>query len=172
MRQQLVTFLFAHRDPTLSLRDWLRDFYKACLSPTLKNESAMRDEAEAFKGLIQATAEKRDLAEFNIATFSGQGGSPEHLNLITLHSAKGLEFEVVVMMGMDQGKIPIWSASTPEAISEARRLFYVGLTRAKQQVHMTFSGFTVNQYGRRFNNGPSIFLTELRKKLSEEDTGN
>lgn len=171
LRQQLVTFLFAHREPTLSLRDWLRDFYKACLGSTLKGEPAMRDEAEAFKGLVQATAEEKDLAEFNIATFTGQGGSPEHLNLITLHSAKGLEFEVVVMMGMDQGRIPRWDASSPEAISEARRLFYVGLTRAKQQIHMTFSGFTEDKYGRRHKKGPSIFLTELQQKLTQEDAG-
>ena len=82
----------------------------------------MRDEAEALKGLIQATADGKALADFNITTFSGQGGSPEHLNLITLHSAKGLEFEVVVMMGMDQGKIPRWDASSAEAIGEARYL--------------------------------------------------
>ncbi len=172
LRQQLVTFLFAHREPTLSLREWLLDFYKDCLSSTFKDEPAMRDEAEAFKGLVQATADKKDLAEFNIATFSGQGGSPEHLNLITLHSAKGLEFEVVVMMGMDQGRIPRWDASSTEAISEARRLFYVGLTRAKQQVHMTFSGFTEDKYGRRHMKGPSVFLTELQQKLVEEGAGN
>lgn len=168
LRQQLVTFLFAHREPTLSLRDWLRDFYKACLGSALKGEPAMRDEAEAFEGLVQATAAEKDLAEFDIATFSGQGGSPEHLNLITLHSAKGLEFEVVIMMGMDQGRIPRWDAISSESISEARRLFYVGLTRAKQQVHMTFSGFTEDKYGRRHRKGPSIFLTELQEKLAEE----
>lgn len=171
LRQQLVTFLFAHRDPTFLLREWLRDFYKGCLGSMLKDEPAMRDEAEAFKGLVQATAENEDLAEYNIATFSGQGGSPDHLNLITLHSAKGLEFDVVVMMGMDQGKIPRWDAAGPEAISEARRLFYVGLTRAKQQIHMTFSGFTEDKYGRRHTKGPSIFLTELQQKLAEEDVG-
>ena len=170
LRQHLVTFLFTHREPTLLLREWLRDLCNICLGSTLKNEPAMRDEAEVFTGLVQATAESKDLAKFNIATFSGQGGSPEHLSLITLHSAKGLEFEVVVMMGMDHGKIPRWDASSPEAISEARRLFYVGLTRAKDQVLMTYSGFTEDQYGRRRRNGPSIFLTELQRKLSAEET--
>ncbi len=166
LRQQLVSFLFGNRDPNQSLRLWLQQVWTSCLDVTLTAEPAMRDEAEAFNGLVQATADGKALADFNIATFSGQGGSPEHLNLITLHSAKGLEFEVVVMMGMDQGKIPRWDASSAEAISEARRLFYVGLTRAKRQVHMTFSGFTENQYGRRFAKGPSVFLTELQDKLA------
>jgi DNA helicase-2/ATP-dependent DNA helicase PcrA len=127
----------------------------------------MRDEADAFKGLVHATAEDGALEDFDVSSFSGQGGSPDHLNLITLHSAKGLEFEVVVMMGMDQGRIPRWNASSAEAIREARRLFYVGLTRAKQQVHMTFSGFTEDRYGRRHSKGPSIFLTELQQMLAE-----
>ena len=90
--------------------------------------------------------------------------------LITLHSAKGLEFDAVVMMGMDQGKVPRWDATSTEDISEARRLFYVGLTRAKEQIHMTFSGFTENQYGRRFIRGPSVILTELQQKLDAEQS--
>jgi superfamily I DNA/RNA helicase len=165
IRQQLVSFLFSHRDPTLTLREWLQEFDQTCLKSMFESEPVMRDEAEAFRGLFEATADEKDLADFDIAKFSGQGGSPEHLNLITLHSAKGLEFEVVVMMGMDEGKIPSWSAKTPEATSEARRLFYVGLTRAKQQVHMTYSGFTEDKYGRRHPNGPSTFLLELQEKL-------
>jgi len=70
---------------------------------------------------------------------------------------------------MDQGKVPTWSARSPEAIREARRLFYVGLTRAKHEVHMTYSGFTLDKYGRRHANGPSEFLIELKKKLTESD---
>lgn len=169
LRQQLITFLFVHRQTTLSLRDWLWEFHNTCLRSMLKHEPAMRDEAAAFKGLVQATAEDGALEDFDVLSFSGQGGSPDHLNLITLHSAKGLEFDVAVMMGMDQGRIPRWNASSTEAIREARRLFYVGLTRAKQQVHMTFSGFTEDRFGRRHSKGPSIFLTELQQMLAEEN---
>jgi DNA helicase-2/ATP-dependent DNA helicase PcrA len=68
------------------------------------------------------------------------------------------------MMGMEQGRIPYWGAS--ELVKrEQRRLFYVGLSRAKDEVHMTYSGWTQNQYGRRFANGPSEFLAEVRKQL-------
>jgi DNA helicase-2/ATP-dependent DNA helicase PcrA len=135
----------------------------------LNSEPTLRDEHEVFTQLIEVASAERQLAKFDIATFSGQGGSSEHLNLITLHSAKGLEFDVVIMMGMDQGKVPTWSAQSPEALREARRLFYVGLTRAKHEVHMTYSGFTVNRYGRRYDRGPSEFLIELKKKLTEPD---
>lgn len=171
LRATLVKFLFSHRDPGLPLRGWLEDCYNSGLSNALKTEPSLRDEKEAFIALARATRASEPLSEFTIANFSGQGGSPEHLNLITLHSAKGLEFEVVIMMGMDQGKLPRWDVTTPEGLSEARRLFYVGLTRAKKQVHMTFSGFTEDQYGRRRYNGRSEFLQELENKIAE-DGGN
>lgn len=168
-RRLLVEFLFSHRDSKLTLATWLSQIYAVCLASALKSEPTLRDEHEAFKQLVEAAGEKGRLANFDIATFSGQSGSPEHLNLITLHSAKGLEFDIVIMMGMDQGKVPTWSARSPDAIREARRLFYVGLTRAKHEVHMTYSGFTLDKYGRRHENGPSEFLLELKKKLTESD---
>jgi DNA helicase-2/ATP-dependent DNA helicase PcrA len=168
-RRSLVEFLFSNRHAKLTLATWLSEIYALCLAPALKSEPTLRDEHEAFKLLVEACGEKGRLAKFDIATFSGQSGSPDHLNLITLHSAKGLEFDVVIMMGMDQGKVPSWSARSPEAMREARRLFYVGLTRAKHEVHMTYSGFTVDKYGRPHVNGPSVFLIELQKKLAESD---
>jgi len=169
LRKQLVEFLFAHRDAKLPLATWLTQIYAHCLSSALNSEPTLRDEHEVFKQLVVVASSDGQLAKFDIATFSGQGGSPEHLNLITLHSAKGLEFDVVIMMGMDQGKVPSWSARSPEAIREARRLFYVGLTRAKHEIHITYSGFTVDRYGRQHCNGPSLFLLELKKKMAESD---
>jgi len=71
------------------------------------------------------------------------------------------------MMGMDQGKIPAWNAKTAEQKREPRRLFYVGLTRARHEVHMTYSGFTTDKYGRKHANGPSEFLLEVARRLDE-----
>jgi DNA helicase-2/ATP-dependent DNA helicase PcrA len=170
LREHLVQFLFSHRDPSMPLNVWLERFLAVGLSRTLDTESRMRDEKEAVNTLFKSASEGGAMAGFDIGRFSGQGGSPRHLNLITLHSAKGLEFDVVVMMGMDNGKIPRWDASGAEAISEARRLFYVGLTRAKHRVAMTFSGFTEDKFGRRHTKGPSPFLTEVREKLDLNGT--
>lgn len=167
LKLSLVAFLFDHRLPDLLLRDWLASCERTLLRATLDREPTMRDEAEVFGKFSKACAKGGKLADLTLAGFSGQTGSPKHLNLITLHSAKGLEFDVVIMMGMEQGRLPSWSATTVEAKREPRRLFYVGLTRAKDEVHLTYSGWTVNRYGRRFENGPSEFLLEVQKIVSE-----
>jgi DNA helicase-2/ATP-dependent DNA helicase PcrA len=166
LKTLLVQFLFQHRLPAMRLVDWLNQFGKTCLSNVMTRESTLRDEAEALTKLSEACDADGKLAELTVGTFAGQAGSPDHLNLITLHSAKGLEFEIVIMMGMEQGRIPPWWATSSEAKREPRRLFYVGLTRAKREVHMTYSGWTTNRYGHRFDNGPSEFLLEVQKRMN------
>lgn len=169
LKLHLVRFLFSHRSADQPIRDWLVDATKDLLTETLEREPTLRDETPALRSLLRACGKEGKLAELTVAGFGGQAGSPEYLNLITLHSAKGLEFDVVVMMGMDQGRMPSWSAKTPESKREPRRLFYVGLTRARHEVHILFSGFTVNRSsGRRFDNGPSEFVIEVSKKLKEQ----
>jgi DNA helicase-2/ATP-dependent DNA helicase PcrA len=167
LKVTLVGFLFSHRTYERRVGDWLAEARRTLLADTLRKEPALRDEAASLEALLRVCGPEGKLADLTVAGFGGQGGSPDHLNLITLHSAKGLEFDVVVMMGMDQGKIPSWGARTIESKLEQRRLFYVGLTRARHEVHLTFSGFTVSRSGMRFDNGPSEFVIEVAKKLKE-----
>ena len=164
----LIQYLFASRDPNIPLKVWLKGFWDQLLSPAFSREGTLRDEEKSVSALISLTEDGKELENATIGTFSGKAGSPDHLNLITLHSAKGLEYDVVFLMGMDQGRIPSWRDSTTEQIAEARRRFYVGVTRAKREVHLTYSGFTENQYGRRFERGPSPFLIELQKRLESQ----
>ena len=143
-----MKFLSATRNSDEHLADWLVAIEGSCLLPLFTDTKTLRDEVESFEILKKASQPGGRLEDFTVGLFGGQSGAADHLNLITLHSAKGREFDVVVMMGMDQGKIPSWSARTPDAKREPRRLFYVGLTRARHEVHMTFSGFTVDKYNR------------------------
>ncbi len=165
LRRQLVRFLWSHRVPDMPLHEWLCDFNSTCLDPTLRRETELNDEKEALGRLLQACAPGGAIANFTVGAFAGQRGARDHLNLITLHSAKGCEFDVVIMMGMDQGRIP-WINAGPGEKQERRRLFYVGLTRARYEVHMTYSGW-FNYYGRMQPAGPSEFLVELRNSLQE-----
>lgn len=89
------------------------------------------------------------------------------ITLMTVHNAKGLEFEVVFMTGMEHSVFPHYFALEEEnGIEEERRLFYVAITRAKQKLYLTYSK------KRRINTGimgqlPSSFLSEIPKHLME-----
>ena len=81
----------------------------------------------------------------------------DRINLSTLHSAKGREFRVVIMFGMDNGRIPRNRATAGEQ-REARRLFYVGFTRPKEELHMLYSA-----------NNPSPFVLEVQQRMESGD---
>lgn len=162
LRRKLVGYLWSHRTPNMLLSDWLSTFDNACLKSTFYEGCEQNDAFESLEQLLFACASGGKIENFTVAAFAGQGGSPEHLNLVTLHSAKGLEYEVVIMMGMDQGRIP-WTNDGPIKKAEKRRLFFVGVTRAKYEVHMTYSGWY--RYNGVKKLGPSEFLSDLRKKM-------
>ena len=63
-----------------------------------------------------------------------RNGAGEGVWLLTLHGAKGLEFDTVFILGANEGILPYKKAKLPEEIEEERRLFYVGMTRAKRQL--------------------------------------
>ncbi len=89
--------------------------------------------------------------------------------LMTLHSAKGLEFPVVFMPGMEDGLFPGWrSFEKPDGIEEERRLCYVGMTRAMQRLYLT-SAEVRTLYGKTDYTKESQFLKELDKSLIDGD---
>ena len=87
------------------------------------------------------------------------------VTLMTLHSAKGLEFPIVFMVGMEQGLMPHKRSFSSEAeLEEERRLCYVGITRAKEQVYMIYARER-RQYGYTEHSIPSCFIEEIPHEL-------
>ena len=87
------------------------------------------------------------------------------VTLMTLHSAKGLEYKVVFLIGMEEGIFPgHQSMENPEEIEEERRLFYVGITRAKEKLFMTFAKRRTI-FGSTSYNPPSRFVGEIPSDL-------
>jgi ATP-dependent DNA helicase UvrD/PcrA len=82
------------------------------------------------------------------------------VTLASLHAAKGLEWDAVFLVGLCEGLMPISFADTPEAVDEERRLLYVGITRARE--HLALSWSTARTPGGRANRKPSRFLDGLR----------
>jgi len=113
------------------------------------------DEGETLDAIIERTLDGGVAGEMTLGQFSGHGEGNDRINLSTLHSAKGREFAVVVMFAMDNGRIP-WFNVSEHQVLESRRLFYVGFTRAKAELHLMFTA------GR-----PSPFVTEVEERLAE-----
>jgi len=85
----------------------------------------------------------------------------EAVQLMTLHSAKGLEFPLVFMVGVEEGMFPSQqSADAPERLEEERRLAYVGMTRARQRLFITYAEVR-RMYGQEHRHRPSRFIAEI-----------
>jgi DNA helicase II / ATP-dependent DNA helicase PcrA len=99
----------------------------------------------------------------------GQGAAHQDcVQLMTLHAAKGLEFPLVFMVGMEEGLFPSsMSINEPGRLEEERRLCYVGITRACRQLIMSFAE-SRRQYGSESYNPPSRFIGELPPELVHE----
>jgi ATP-dependent DNA helicase Rep len=138
-RKQLIATLFSQRGGITSLQHWLLVLQRDVLSAALMEESGLADERDTFDALIKAAKPGGRLQAFTVDVFGNQGKSPDQINLMTLHSSKGLEFEVVIMLGLENGSLPNSYDRTDEQLAEAARLFYVGVTRAKTQVHLMYA---------------------------------
>ena len=143
---------------------------------TVEAESRLENLME-FKSVIigyEREDPNMNLAEFLerialLAEVDNHDAEENAVTLMTLHSAKGLEFPYVFMPGMEDGLFPGWRAFDREdGLEEERRLCYVGITRAKKRLWMT-SAQTRTLYGRTDYTRESVFLHELDNKLLEGD---
>ena len=119
-------------------------------------------EEPTLTGFLEETALVADVDRYD--------ESADAVVLMTIHSAKGLEFPVVFLPGMEEGIFPGMQSSMNESeIEEERRLAYVAITRAKELLYITTTKSRI-QYGRTQFNPPSRFIEEIPKKLTVSDT--
>lgn len=100
------------------------------------------------------------LADASLMSSADEATGPDTVTLMTLHAAKGLEFPVVFIVGLEEGLFPSSRAEEEGNIEEERRLAYVGMTRAMQDLFMTYANSRFSFGGRQYNI-PSRFLNEL-----------
>ena len=144
------------------------------LENSVEAETRIENLEEFLTVAIEFEEQEADntLAEFleNITLSSdidGMEDQEDSITLMTLHSAKGLEFPVVFLVGMEEGIFPGYkSIGEPQALEEERRLFYVGITRAKQYLYLTCAKHRTI-FGATSYNQVSRFVQEIPEELLE-----
>ncbi len=148
--------------------DYLRKFNDGSADERLDNVSELIYAVEEYEdnniepglgGYLEETVLIQDIDAWDDRS--------ESVTLMTLHSAKGLEFDVVFMAGVEEGLIPhSRSMDDDEEFEEERRLMYVGITRAREKLYLSHSVMR-SRFGERVRSLPSRFLNEIPREVLE-----
>lgn len=144
---------------------------------TVEAEGRLENILEFASVIVDMEEEEADLSlpEFLerlalLADVDNHDSEEDAVVLMTMHSAKGLEFPVVFMPGMEDGLFPGWrSLDSEKTIEEERRLCYVGMTRAKERLFLTGARVRT-MYGRTDVTRESMFLKEIDRKFMDGDS--
>lgn len=152
----LIAELWEMRDANISLHRWMEGLRVNVIEPFASRCVALRDEIETLATFAARVAPAGDHPDMVLGELSGSGEQLDRLTLSTLHSSKGREFGVVFMFGADRGRLP-FNGVGQQQLAEARRLFYVGFTRAKAEVHIVHTAGL-----------SSPFVNEIERHLADE----
>ena len=169
------------RSESLSLTELIDEVLeRSGMKKELESSKALEDEIRLENLMevksITASFEERtgsaNLGDFLeevslIADISNHTEDGDVVTLMTLHSAKGLEFPVVFLVGMEEGLFPHNMSLMENNLEEERRLCYVGITRAKERLYLTNAKRRM-LYGKDNMNIPSRFISEIDEKLIEK----
>ena len=139
--------------------------YYFSLAELVQDGTPSGDErAENLNTMIGNAAEFESLddflAEATLMSSADEQTSTNFVTLMTIHAAKGLEFPAVFLVGLEEGLFPSSRSDDEDSIEEERRLAYVGMTRARKLLILTYAGSRFSN-GQRSYNMPSRFLMEL-----------
>ncbi len=164
--------------PSEAIRAVVESVYKDFARAKFPNGDARLDDLEQFAQFAQTyeslPAFLEDVTLFN--ELSGEDvvageAEDDRVVLSSIHQAKGLEWSRVIVIGLSEGRFPNYrSAATDEGLEEERRLFYVAVTRAKNEVALVYPMLARDRYGVDVILEPSRFLTELPDEVFERWT--
>ena len=161
-KKAIYQALTASKIYTDNLLEWLLYLDKAVgITTTFTGSERYPDEIDNFNKLLE-TAQSHD--EQLTIMFLTRLGIPENqVILTTRHSSKGLEFDVVILTGMEKDSFPSYYDNTPRKLEEARRLCFVSVSRARKACILIRSKNLQGKYGRWFSKEPSPFWVALQE---------
>ncbi len=147
-------------------------------SDTPQDAQVREDNVDALRATLQTADERQmSLQDYMVEATLMQDAADTRANdgdrvtLMTMHAAKGLEFPVVFITGIEEGILPHFrSLEEPDGVEEERRLFYVGITRAKERLILTYA-FRRGLYGSSSVQERSTFLLDIPPQLIEAPPG-
>ncbi len=165
-KQNYYRCLSDAKNPTQKAINWLNTINSSLSIQALLSSSKIRpDEKDTWVAMMEAFGEG-DLADFLVEDIAGCGAHSNNLVITTLHSSKGQQFDVVIIPGMEEGRLPRYNRLSGEALKEERRTFYVAFTRARFAVYILYSGWYPVSWGQQ-RNGPSRFVKELQETITQ-----
>ncbi|MFG2022691.1 3'-5' exonuclease [Streptomyces sp. NPDC048825] len=146
--------------------EYALDFIKRLLAAGLSaiyKDPATSEDASTLDEMLEAFEDGGDLSEWTTSDLAHRGKRDGRVALFTVASCKGLEFDVSVILGAEEGMMPHFlSLRDQEKVAEDRRKFYVAVTRSRCKTYVLFSGFAEWGPGRSGRpSGPSRFLKEM-----------
>ena len=165
-KTESVAELMAKVVERIDYRRYLLAEFEADGEERWENVQQLLTLAAEYEGLVPEAALPQFLEDVALVSDTDQYDErTDAVTLITLHAAKGLEFPVVFIVGMEEGVLPhLRSFDDPAQLEEERRLCYVGITRAKEQLYLV-RAFRRHLMGASLHNPPSRFLKDLPPHL-------
>lgn len=164
--------------------DVLTELFTLTSIPLLLQSENTTESLSRYENLQELLSMARDFADHNpdggslsdflenisLASDYDEGlDSDNHVSLMTVHAAKGLEFPVVFVTGLEERLFPLHSYE-PEVIEEERRLFYVAMTRAREKIFLSWAQSRY-QYGQLHQSLPSCFIGEIDASIIQTERG-
>ena len=140
-------------------------------SSKVRNIEELVSAAADFEPGLEGLTAFLELIELDRSRFAEQEeDGRSRVTLITMHNTKGLEFPRVIITGLDEGIFPSWLSESDDDLEEERRIFYVSITRAMDELYLT-SCRTRRLWGRTTHYTPSRFLNEIPPHLFDTPAG-
>jgi len=173
MKKELLAVLTTSRVRKGNLKNWIEYFLNEIrIQELLKDSEQLPDELDNLEKLQKEVSDDK-YKDYDTNKFSKLGKPENQITITTRHSSKGLEFEVVVLMGMDEEHFPSWRIKKdPEAIDEENRICFVCVSRAKRVCILLHSKYydEMNYYYNEVQTKryfPSRYIKQLKIKYGE-----